>query len=454
MSAPAFSIKLQSFGSDADDTNKQMSKTTHEILKEAKRTLEQSGVSENDRREMLSLLDILMNAAESNEEPGDHADEISRTLASSLVSSQSLLILLKQQAAELDTLRKLSLNLTASLDMPTVLDALAHEAMQLLENARAVHIFLYRNETLEFGAALQADGNTSSIAMPRKDGVTYTVARRGKTMVIEDMRAHPLYKNAPANWHGSIISIPLKIQQNVVGVMNLSRSTTGGFTESEKRLLGLLADQAAIAISNATLHQMISRKAYSDTVTGLPNRRALDERLEREIVNARRTEKPFGLVMMDLDGFKDVNDTYGHSVGDQVLRVFFNYMGQGLRSTDFLARYGGDELTLIMSQTNLPSALLVTDKITEKVKRFFFTASDGNKIRLGLSGGVAIYPAHGRTGSELLRAADEALYRAKRHQRGSFEVARMGTGPLAATDSPTMPIKPMQQPKQQTKDES
>jgi diguanylate cyclase (GGDEF)-like protein len=117
-------------------------------------------------------------------------------------------------------------------------------------------------------------------------------------------------------------------------------------------------------------------------------------------------------------------------------------MGQGLRSSDFLARYGGDELTLIMSHTNLPSALLVTDKITEKVKRFFFTAPDGGKIRLGISGGVAIYPAHGRSAPELLRAADEALYRAKRHERGTFVVARIGTGPLVGTDSPTMPIKP------------
>jgi diguanylate cyclase (GGDEF)-like protein len=326
--------------------------------------------------------------------------------------------------------------------MPTVLDALARESMNLVENASAVHIFLYHNHELEFGAALQADGSTEGISSPRRNGVTYTVAREGRTMIIEDIQKHPLYSNVSLKWSGSIISIPLKVSDTVVGVMNLTRSTTGGFTESEQRLLGILAGQAAIAISNAALHQIISRKAYSDTVTGLPNRRALDERLDQEILNARRTERPFGLVMMDLDGFKLVNDTYGHALGDQVLRVFFNYMSQGLRSTDFLARYGGDELTLIMNQTNLPAALLVTDKITEKMKRFFFTAPDGAKIRLGLSGGVAIYPAHGRSAPELLRAADEALYRAKRHQRGSFVVARIGTGPLVATDSPTMPTKP------------
>lgn len=407
-----------------------MDASPKDILIQARRLLEKSGVNENDHREILTLLNLLTSAVDQSGFSANEAEEISKSLASSLVSSQALLTLLKQQAAELDALRKLSLNLTSSLDMPTVLEALAHESMQLVENAFAVHIFLYRNEMLEFGAALQADGSARLMGMPRKDGITYTVARQGRIIVVEDMRGDPLYQSAPREWEGSIISIPLKVNDMVVGVMNLSRLTTGGFTGSEQRLLGLLADQAAVAISNATLHQMISRKAYSDTVTGLPNRRALDERLNMEVVNARRTEKPFGLVMMDLDGFKQVNDTYGHSLGDQVLRVFFNYMSQGLRSTDFLARYGGDELTLIMSQTNLPSALLVTDKITEKVKRFFFTAPDGTKIRLGISGGLAIYPAHGRSAPELLRAADEALYRAKRHQRGTFAVARINTGPL------------------------
>jgi diguanylate cyclase (GGDEF)-like protein len=221
------------------------------------------------------------------------------------------------------------------------------------------------------------------------------------------------------------------MNETVVGVMTLSRSIVGGFTSAELRLLELLADQAAVAISNASLHQQISRKAYSDTVTGLPNRRALDERLEQEVMTARRTGQPFSIIMMDLDGFKSVNDTYGHVLGDQVLRVYFNFMGLGLRTTDFLARYGGDELTLIMSQTNLDSAVLVAEKITSKMKKFFFKAPDGKHITLSVSGGIAVYPNHGRTATDLMRAADEALYNAKRHNRGRFLVVKSQTGPLA-----------------------
>jgi diguanylate cyclase (GGDEF)-like protein len=339
-------------------------------------------------------------------------------------------MLLKQQMAELDALRKLSLSLTSSLDLQSVLAAVVSEAMHLVRNTRAVHIFLYKDGTLEFGAALDYDGGTTAISTPRENGLTYVVARSGELVIVEDMQTHPLYKDAPSNWDGSIIGIPLKMGDRVVGVMNLSRSNTGGFSQSETRLLGLLADQAAVAVSNASLHQKVSAQALSDTVTGLPNRRALDERLESEVKSARRTGFPFAVVMMDLDGFKDVNDTYGHSVGDDVLRVLFNYLAQGLRTSDFLARYGGDELTLVMNQTDMSRALVVCDKILEKLARFHFPAPDGSSIGIGLSGGVAIYPVHGITGPELLRAADTALYRAKRRERGKFLPATGPTAPL------------------------
>ncbi|MEW6241004.1 MAG: sensor domain-containing diguanylate cyclase [Chloroflexota bacterium] len=400
-----------------------------QILEEARRSLAQSSASLADQEELLKLLDLLILATRNYAEPEKMVDE-SRLLTSSLVSSQALLMLLKQQMAELDALRKLSLSLTSSLDLQSVLAAVVSEAMHLVRNTRAVHIFLYKDGMLEFGAALDYDGRTTAISTPRENGLTYAVARSGELMIVEDIQTHPLYKDAPSDWEGSIIGIPLKMGDRVVGVMNLSRSNTGGFSASETRLLGLLADQAAVAVSNASLHQKVSAQALSDTVTGLPNRRALDERLESEVKSARRTGFPFAVVMMDLDGFKDVNDTYGHSVGDDVLRVLFNYLAQGLRTSDFLARYGGDELTLVMNQTDMSRALVVCDKILEKLTKFHFPAPDGNRIRIGLSGGVAIYPVHGITGPELLRAADAALYRAKRRDRGKFLPATGPTAPL------------------------
>jgi diguanylate cyclase (GGDEF)-like protein len=290
---------------------------------------------------------------------------------------------------------------------------------------------------LEFGAALNFDGvRNMPLSMPRQDGLTYSVARRGTPVVVENMAEHHLYRNVPPAWQGSIIGIPLKISNDVVGVMNLSRTTVGGFRSAELRLLGLLADQAAVAISNARLHKLVTEQANSDIVTGLPNRRALDERLEEEARYARRTGTPFAVIMMDLDGFKSVNDLYGHALGDEVLRSVFNYLSGGMRSADFLARYGGDELTLILHQADLVVARTVTDKILAMMREYVFIHSSGQIIRLGVSGGIAVYPNHSNTGINLLRAADTALYEAKKHRRGAFVVAREMTSPLIPFDRP------------------
>jgi diguanylate cyclase (GGDEF)-like protein len=399
------------------------------ILTEARNILEKEGGTQNEKESLLKLLDILTASLEKiSPEDKDKMENI----AGELINSRSLLAMLKQQTDELDALKKLSINLTSSLDLPDVLDAVVTEAMRLIENARDVNIFLYKNHRLSFGAALDADGTRNRPwSKPRSNGLTYTVAREGQMIIIENMQEHLLFQNVPNHWTGSIIGIPLKVGQMVVGVMNLSRSTLGGFSASELRLLGLLSDQAAVAISNASLHQMISRQAYSDTLTGLPNRRALDERLEEEVSAARRNSYSFAVIMMDLDGFKAVNDTYGHSVGDDVLRLVFNQMARGVRTTDFLARYGGDELTLILSQTEMSSALIVSEKITEGMKKLKYKLPDGKRLKLGISGGIALFPVHARSGPDLLRAADAALYHAKKFQRGTFEVARGITGPLA-----------------------
>jgi diguanylate cyclase (GGDEF)-like protein len=400
------------------------------ILAKARRALDEQGGSSLEREYLVKLLDIL-SASLDNYSP--EGPESTRNLVRQLIDNRALLSMLKQQTDELDALKKLSINLTSSLDLPDVLDAVVSEAMRLIENTRDVNIFLYKNQKLSFGAALDSDGTRNKPwSQPRSSGLTSTVAQGGETIIIEDIQNHPLYRGTPTEWTGSIIGIPLKVGEVVVGVMNLSRSTLGGFSPSELRLLGLLSDQASVAISNASLHQMISRQAYSDTLTGLPNRRALDERLEEEVQSARRNNYSFAVIMMDLDGFKVVNDTYGHATGDDVLRTVFGQMARGVRTTDFLARYGGDELTLILSQTEMFSAQVVSEKIVEGMKKLKYRLPDGKRLRIGISGGIAIFPIHALNGSDLLRAADAALYQAKKHQRGTFQPARGVTGPLSS----------------------
>ena len=406
-----------------------MSEHRLKILALARQALEAQGGSPVENNHLLKLLDIL---SASIEKFSPNHQEKPELLVQGLFDNRALLAMLKQQADELDALRKLSVHLTSSLDLPDVLDAVTSEAIRLIDNSREAHIFLYKNRKLTFGAALDVDGNRNKgWVKPRLNGLTYTVARDGQLVIVEDMRNHPLFVNVPTDWAGSIIGLPLKVGDSVLGVMNMTRSIVGGFSDSELQLLKMLSEQAAIAISNASLHQVVSRQAYSDTLTGLPNRRALDERLEEEVLSARKNNYSFAVIMMDLDGFKAVNDTYGHLVGDDVLRLVFNQMARGVRNTDFLARYGGDELTLILSQADLSSAQIVAEKITEGMKKLKFKLPDSKKLKLGISGGIAIYPVNARSGPDLLRSADAALYKAKKYDRGTFQVARGITGPLA-----------------------
>lgn len=382
-----------------------------------------SGLSQADQQRLISLIEIL-SVADKQANDGQTPDV------------DALLTILQQQTKELDTLRQLSSKLTANLNLQMVLQMVASEAMDLIENCKTINIFLYDadSDRLDFGMAMDENGVKSQpFANPRPDGLTFTVAHKREMIIVEDMSRSPLFHSAPADWNGSIVGIPLKFQDKIVGVMNISRLATGGFSDLELRLLHLLAEQAAIAISNARLHTLLNHQAYTDPITGLPNRRALDEYLEREIEKARRVLGSFTLVMMDLDNFKQINDAYGHRVGDQILRVTFNYLAQHLRSDDFLARFGGDELTLILSDTDLPNAIAVCKKLAETIANYQVQLTDLKHTSISISGGIAVYPTHSRTAEGLLRAADEALYRAKKSARGTFAVAQILTDNLQAS---------------------
>ncbi|MCX6032847.1 MAG: GAF domain-containing protein [Chloroflexi bacterium] len=168
----------------------------------------------------------------------------------------------EQRAAELEALRKASLSLTSSLDLPHVLDAILEHTLGLMPGLNNAHVFLYRDDRLTFGSSLWRDGRRGqSFAEPRPEGLTYRVARAGESLVIPDMHSHPLYAAPPQYRDGAIVGLPLKIGDRVVGVMNAARSSPHDWTEAELRVLRLLADQAAVAIENAQLHEEIHRHA-------------------------------------------------------------------------------------------------------------------------------------------------------------------------------------------------
>ncbi|MBN2503111.1 MAG: diguanylate cyclase [Anaerolineales bacterium] len=317
----------------------------------------------------------------------------------------------QQRANELEALRQASLSLIASLDLETVLYAILESALGLMDNALDAHVFLYDGNKATFAAALWADGSRGSPWKEvREHGLTYTVARSGEMIVAPDIEQHPLFQNAPSDWKGAIIGIPLKIRARVVGVMNVAFHVPQAFDPGELRVLSLLADQAALAIENARLHNLTMHQALTDPLTELANRRAFDQRLNEEIRRSNRYQHSFALMMIDVDGFKQINDTYGHPVGDKVLKILSQRMLTISRDTDFLARIGGDEFAMFLPETDIEEARLVAAKLEETILAYAGQWVKGEDVGLSLSIGLASYPEDAQDAETLISKADQDLY--------------------------------------------
>jgi diguanylate cyclase (GGDEF)-like protein len=239
---------------------------------------------------------------------------------------------------------------------------------------------------------------------------------------IPDISKHDLFDKTTwkDDWRGAIVGLPLKIGKKVVGVLNVAYQAPREFHENTLRALGLLADQAALAIENAKLHTLVKEQAMTDPLTGLANRRAFELRLEEEIRRSNRYDHPFSIILMDLDGFKRINDTYGHPVGDQTLIVLGESIRQTVRDTDMLVRMGGDEFLLLLPETKTEDAEKIGEKVAEMVKDYPYSWREKKEhnLELTLSFGIACYPEHAKTGADLILIADTVLYKNKKgHSR-------------------------------------
>jgi diguanylate cyclase (GGDEF)-like protein len=185
------------------------------------------------------------------------------------------------------------------------------------------------------------------------------------------------------------------------------------YSEDEAELLSSLAGQAALALENIELHHQLSRQAVTDELTGLANHGRFQELLEAEAEQVRRYRHPLGLIMLDLDDFKKINDTYGHPQGDLVLKAVGAVLRENSRDADWPARYGGEELALILPHTDLEGAYAIAERIRVAIERLAVDRSDGGEpLRLTASLGVAASNAGDK--DALLADADAALYAAKR----------------------------------------
>ncbi len=268
-------------------------------------------------------------------------------------------------------------------------------------------------------------------------GLSRTVLRqvrdRGKMIVLEDAQETPNLRIADSVHEQSLMSVlcvPLRVKSRLVGAVYLdNQHVTSAFGQDQIEYAEILTDHAAVAIDNALLHI----KSIHDGLTSLFNHSHFEKRIDHEVARARRHGRTCGLLMLDIDDFKTINDRYGHEAGNQILRDVSTYIGMTVRNIDLvariqekdpvpvIARYGGDEFEVLLPETDLKGLASTAQRILDGLREEKFIVG-GKEIPVALSIGGALFPDHAPDARELALRADEALYQAKELGKNQFHL--------------------------------
>ena len=261
--------------------------------------------------------------------------------------------------------------------------------------------------------------------------------RRGRLHLVDD--AHPglLCGHIYGSKVGQYICIPMMAHGKTMGILHMNYttperdqqiSTNGVYNEQKARLATAVADHIALTLSNLKQRETLRQQSIRDILTGLFNRRYMEETLMRELHRAEREKKPLGVIMFDIDHFKEFNDQFGHDGGDALLRALGGFLIKRTRGGDIVSRYGGEEFVIVFPSATLEDTRLQAEKLRLGVKDLMVYHLDKPLTMCTLSFGVAAFPEHGSTNEMILKSADTALYRAKNDGRDQVAVASVKSG--------------------------
>jgi diguanylate cyclase (GGDEF)-like protein len=230
----------------------------------------------------------------------------------------------------------------------------------------------------------------------------------------------------------SYLCVPMVGQGETLGLLHLefandasAQANVGpeSLQQSRQRLAATLAGQVALAIASLRLRETLRDQSIRDSLTGLFNRRFMQESLDRELQRARRKKRPLAVVFLDLDHFKQFNDSFGHDAGDTVLRTIAELFRQHFRGDDVICRYGGEEFAIILPESTAKDAVKRANQLRLQARKLKVRHHDQILDPVTLSIGVAAFPEHGSTPEELLQAADQCLYQSKSEGRDRVTLA-------------------------------
>ena len=326
---------------------------------------------------------------------------------------------LQQRNRELALLNRAGQTFNSTLDLDQVLMRVLEELYGLMHTAGA--FWLTDPETAEL-VCRQASGPYSEIVrdwrLPSGRGIAGWAAQQGASVIVADAQADARHLTEIDQRTGlmarSMLCVPLKSKEQVIGVLQLLDTAVGRFSAADLALVESLAATATIAIENARLYESVRALSLTDGLTELYNRRGFVTLAEQALKLAHRTKRGMVLLFADLDGLKQINDTLGHSAGDQALIATANILRETFREADIVARLGGDEFVVLALETAENGAVLT--RLYENLTRHNTQANRG--YNLSLSIGVARYdPEHACSVDELLAQADALMYEEKRRKR-------------------------------------
>ena len=234
----------------------------------------------------------------------------------------------------------------------------------------------------------------------------------------------------------SAIACPLLLNDTLIGTLALYHLDANRYTEDHRRLLERIAEQAGAVIHNSIVFEQTQEDSLTDPLTGLPNRRSMFVHLTRELARAERLNAEVALIVMDIDEFKAINDTYGHHVGDRTLREVASALQAALRPYDLCVRYAGDEFIIVLGDCSRERVELKRRELQDQVSRIEFEVRAGKPLTLQASAGAAVFPHDGASYEALLAFADHAMYHDKAARRGQDKAPAV---PIEAEFTADMP---------------
>lgn len=329
---------------------------------------------------------------------------------------------------ELSALRLIISEINSTLELDKVLDLIIQKAIQVVKAERgSLMLFDHKKEELYIKSSVRLSKKTvSAVRIKPGEGIAGWVFKEGKPLLVKEGEKDPRFKKFENEDEElkSIISVPLKIKDQVIGAINVDNKRKGDFfNKDDLRLLSTFANQAAIAIQNAKLHQEIKQLAITDDLTGLYNFRYIKDRLDEEVKRAQRFKHLLALIMADIDHFKEFNDNYGHLAGNKVLQNIADILRSNIREVDIVGRFGGEEFIIILPEANKKEAHKIAERIRIKVEDYnFINKKSHPNEKVTLSLGVTSCFQESITPQGLIYKVDQALYQAKRRGRNRVEV--------------------------------